>query len=115
MALSDPAAPTVVSQQRYVLITQCLQNDFFLNSDCRLYLSDAEVKKLLVAKHSHEDNVFEVNDGHRRVKDDLLRAGPLGLFLEATVGARLKDAGKGTLHASDDVPDPVRLRREDIG
>ena len=49
--------PTV---RRCVLITECLQNDLFLNPACRLYLSDSEVKKMLVAKRSHEDDVFEV-------------------------------------------------------
>jgi hypothetical protein len=99
----DPAAPTSfeqprAEQARYVLVTQCLQNDFFLNPDCRLYISDTEVKKLLVAKRSHEGNVFEQKRGHRRVKEALLREGPLGLFFEATVGARLTSAQRGILH-----------------
>ena len=52
MATPEPAAPKTTGQARYVLITECLQNDFFLNPECRLYLSDAEVKKLLVAKRA---------------------------------------------------------------
>lgn len=98
MATPDPAAPKTTGQARYVLITECLQNDFFLNPECRLYLSDAEVKKLLVAKESHEDDVFETKDGHRRVKERFLRAGPLGVFLEATIGKRLTTARDDVLH-----------------
>ena len=64
-------------ETRYVLITECLQNDFFLNPECRLYLSETEVKKLLVSKESHEGEAFETKDGHRRVKERLLREGPL--------------------------------------
>jgi hypothetical protein len=103
VAQTEPAAPSGTDlagtdEARYVLITQCLQNDFFLNPDCKLYLSDGEVKKLLVAKRSHGGGVFEVKNGHRRVRDPLLREGPLGTFLAGTVGARLKGRGKGMLH-----------------
>ena len=48
MATPNPAAPGE-DRSRRILITQCLQNDLFLNPDCRLYLSDSAVKQLLVA------------------------------------------------------------------
>lgn len=98
MAIPDPAAPGEDSPSRRILITQCLQNDLFLNSDCRLYLSDAAVKQLLVAKRSHGEEVFETKHGRRRVNSRLLRDGPLGLFLEATVGARLEGSQQSMLH-----------------
>ena len=98
MTTTDPAAPTTTGQARYVLITECLQNDFFLNPECRLYLSDTEVKKLLVAKESHEGDAFETKDGHRRVKPKLLRDGPLSIFLEATIGERLTTPRDHVLH-----------------
>jgi hypothetical protein len=94
----DPAAPKTTGKARYVLITECLQNDFFLNPDCRLYLSDAEVKKMLVAKESHDGEVFETKDGHRRVKERLLRDGPLSVFLDATIGKRLTTPCNDVLH-----------------
>ena len=97
MATLEPSA-SAIGQTRCILITECLQNDFFLNPDCRLYLSDNEVKKLLVAKRSHNDDIFEVKDGHRSVKHALLRDGPLGLFLKATVGTRLTDGQQSMLH-----------------
>ena len=33
-----------------MLVTQCLQNDLFLNPDCRLFLQDETVRGLLVAR-----------------------------------------------------------------
>ena len=97
MATPNPAA-TGEDRSRRILITQCLQNDLFLNPDCRLYLSDSAVKQLLVAKRSHDEDVFETKDGHRRVKPRLLREGPLSLFLEATIGERLEGAQQSMLH-----------------
>ena len=97
MATPNPAAPAE-DRTRRILITQCLQNDLFLNPDCRLYLSDGAVKQLLVAKRSHEEEVFETKDGRRRVKPRLLRDGPLGLFLEATIGERLDGSRRSLLH-----------------
>jgi hypothetical protein len=95
----DPSTTTENGEVRCLLITECLQNDFFLNPDCRLYLSDPEVKKMLVEKRSHEEDVFEAKDGHRRVKAAYLRKGPLGRFLEATIGMRLREDGpKSVLH-----------------
>ncbi len=94
----DPTASTADDQVRCILITECLQNDFFFNPDCRLYLSDVEVRKMLVAKRRHDEEVFEVAGGHRRVKHELLREGPLGRFLEATVGARLDGKQQRLLH-----------------
>ena len=97
MATPNPAAPGE-DRSRRILITQCLQNDLFLNPDCRLYLSDSAVKQLLVAKSSHDQEVFEIKNGHRGVKPRLLREGPLGLFLDATIGERLDGAQRGLLH-----------------
>ena len=88
---------TAGASARYILITQCLQNDFFLNPECRLYLGDGEVKKLLVAKRDHEKR-FEMKDGKRDIPSRPLAAGPLGLFLRATVGARMSAADGPLLH-----------------
>ena len=44
--------PTAVDHSqddaRFVLITQCIQNDFFLNEDCRLRLPDTIVPTMLL-------------------------------------------------------------------
>jgi len=92
----NPAA-TTPDGPRYILITECLQNDFFLNPECRLYLGDPEVKKLLIASRSH-DFGFDVRQGRRAIPDRLLREGPLGLFLESVIGTRLKEENAELLH-----------------
>lgn len=35
---------------RYVLLTECLQNDFFLTRECRLYLGDQAALSMLVGR-----------------------------------------------------------------
>ena len=42
------AADSRSDAPRYVLITQCLQNDFFLNAECRLKLPDTIVPQMLL-------------------------------------------------------------------
>ena len=34
---------------RYILLTECLQNDFFLNQECRRYLGDHAALSMLAA------------------------------------------------------------------
>lgn len=36
----DPAASSGSDRNRYVLLTECLQNDFFLNRECPIFLGD---------------------------------------------------------------------------
>lgn len=93
----DSSGGSADAGARYILITQCFQNDFFLNPECRLYLGDPEVKKLLVAKRDHEEP-FEMKRGRRQVPGRLLAAGPLGVFLRATVGARMGAKSGPLLH-----------------
>ncbi|WP_275558734.1 hypothetical protein [Streptomyces sp. 5-6(2022)] len=87
----EPTAPS-----QYVLITQCLQNDFFLNLDCQLSLPDSAVSKLLLDSESGASLRAE---GHRRVLSEAeLRRSPLARFLDATVGSRMRGHGDGVLH-----------------
>jgi len=84
---------------RYILITQCLQNDFFLNRECKLRLPDYEVKKMLMGGKSSPD--LEGKPGGSRVQlgSGYPAKGPLGLFLEAVIGRRRRGKdGRGTLH-----------------
>jgi hypothetical protein len=83
---------------RYILITQCLQNDFFFNRECKLRLPDNEVRKMLIGKGGPD---LEGKPGGGRVQ--LGRGypdkGPLGLFLKAVIGRRRRGQdGHGTLH-----------------
>lgn len=90
---ADPARGD--SRARHVLITQCLQNDFLLNRDCRLYVADRAARSLLLGPQRELPNT----DGRRlRLDRRRLERGPLGSFLDATIGARMRGAGQGTLH-----------------
>lgn len=82
--------------QTYVLITQCLQNDFFLNLNCRLVLPADASGKLLI--HAESERAFSESKSRRTIDDQTLLDGPLGRLLKATVGQRLRGAGQGTLH-----------------
>jgi hypothetical protein len=101
---------------RYVLLTQCLQNDFFLNRECRLFLPDTAARTMLLGKRGFDRDLGTAS--RRRVSPADLAAGPLGLFLEATIGARRRgEDGVGVLdvinirdwHVSDDAYDAERL------
>jgi len=85
---------------RYILITQCLQNDFFLNNQSKLLLSDAGIEKILIGgKKGREEPGMATKGGDRRKK--LIRGenGPLGMFLKSVIQSRQgKGKNKGILH-----------------
>jgi hypothetical protein len=100
---------------RYVLLTQCLQNDFFLNRECRLFLPDSAARTMLLGKRGFDRELGTAS--RRRISADDLAAGPLGLFLEATIGRRRRsEDGNWTLdvinirdwHETDDNYDVER-------
>jgi hypothetical protein len=81
---------------RYVLITQCLQNDFLLNPECRLSLPESVVRAVLLGRRRFE---LKTGEGVRRLPAKAVAAGPLGLFLEQTIGRRRRGKdGRGVLH-----------------
>src|SRR5919197_4093912 len=86
--------PADKRDSRFILITQCLQNDFFLNDGCRLKLPDTVVPQMLLG---HEE--FELRGGsncYDKRRAAAIARGPLGIFLDATVGRAI--AGASTLH-----------------
>jgi len=102
---------------RYVLVTQCLQNDFFLNRDCRLSLPDEAVKTMLLGKRAYDQDLG--TGSRRRISPDELAKGPLGLFFETVIGNRRRgERGTGTLdvinirdwHTPGDAYDAERRR-----
>jgi nicotinamidase-related amidase len=95
MAIWDGAAAPG-GGEIYILITQCLQNDFFLNLNCRLSLPTDAVSKLLI--HPMSEKTFSESKSRRKIDAATLRNGPLGRLLQATVGQRLGGEGQGTLH-----------------
>ena len=80
----------------YILITQCLQNDFFLNLNSRLVLPSDAAGKLLI--HPLSERSFDESKSRRTIDEKTLLGGPLGQLLKATVGRRLQGEGHGTLH-----------------
>ncbi|NUS83546.1 MAG: hypothetical protein HOY75_12555 [Streptomyces sp.] len=92
----EPAGEGQYAPEQYILITQCLQNDFFLNLDCQLSLPESAVSKLLLDSEGGEALRTE---GHRRVLPEAeLRHSPLARFLDATIGSRMRGHGDGVLH-----------------
>lgn len=91
-----------------MLLTECLQNDFFRNRSCSLCLPAHATRPMLYSQNAlerQEDGVPPRRLRGRRktplglheigpADDPELRAGPLATFLEMTVGARAK-AGAG--------------------
>lgn len=84
----------------HILITQCLQNSFFLSRESHLCLPDEAVRQMLVGtkdmgaeetknnkKILADEDIFEgIDENHparRRVKQALLQQGPLYQFLNA--------------------------------
>lgn len=79
---------------QYVLITQCLQNDFFLNLDCELCLPEAAAARLLF--DADDESGFQIVGHRRELSERSRRASPLAQFLDAVVGGRIN--GKETRH-----------------
>jgi hypothetical protein len=75
-----------MAEPRFVLITQCLQNDFFLNTECRLRLPDQVVNAMLLGNRSGD--LRRAGNGPDRRRAALIRDGSLGTFLDAVVGRR---------------------------
>ena len=81
---------------RYILITQCLQNDFFLNAQSKLLLSEAGIEKILIGgKNGREKPRIDAKKRDRSQKLVRGENGPLGIFLKSIIQGK---RGKGTLH-----------------
>ncbi|MGZ4440169.1 MAG: hypothetical protein ACXVZN_07360 [Gaiellaceae bacterium] len=93
--LAAPQTRPEGEASRYVLITQCLQSDLMLNPECRLALPEAIVRAMLLGRRRFE---LKTGDGLRRLPAEAVAEGPLGLFLEQTIGRRRRDEdGLGVL------------------
>lgn len=75
----------------YILITQCLQNGFFLADDSRLCLPKESVRRMLIGNRPELQNTGstymkefeEPVDGYKRViQHELLKSGPMYKFFE---------------------------------
>jgi hypothetical protein len=91
------AASGVPGSTRYVLLTQCLQNDFFFNRECRIYLGDQTAMTMLAGRNVHTP--LQGTGGRLSVPTDVVDHGPLGVFLDAAINRRRqRKDGLGTLH-----------------
>jgi hypothetical protein len=88
------SASATRSETRYVLVTQCLQNDLFLNDGCRLKLPDTVVPQMLLGNDGFDLRTGGNAPNARRAQ--AIREGPLGIVLDATVGRAIH--GDATLH-----------------
>jgi hypothetical protein len=92
----DAAGRAPPDGHRYILITECLQNDLFLNRECRLFLGEQTAASLMVGSRSYRQ---AHPTGRLSFSDDAVAQGPLRLFLEAVVGRRRRgEDGRDTLH-----------------
>src|SRR5262245_19353038 len=81
---------------RYVLITECLQNDFVLNPQCRLALPESVVRSVLLGREAAS---MRASRGVRRLSAKAVAGGPLGQFLDDTIGTRMRgEESRGVLH-----------------
>src|SRR5437764_13416636 len=85
-------------QPRYVLITECLQNDFMLNGQCRLALPEAIARTVLLGRETETPPLKgtqvraprrKAANGTRPLSPEAIAKGPLALFLGDTIGSRL--------------------------
>jgi len=81
---------------RYILITQCLQNDFFFNTQCKLCLPLEAVSKLLIGEKDKKGDLISEEpsqDVHRlELSKREFDEGPLGLFLKCVTSERKESA-----------------------
>jgi hypothetical protein len=90
------AADRSQEHARFVLITECLQNDFFLNGDCRLRLPDTIVTQMLFGPRDFD--VRAGGNGPDKKRAEAIANGPFGVFLWAAAGRRLEDDTLPVLH-----------------
>jgi hypothetical protein len=95
---------------RYILVTQCLQNDFFQNTDCRLGLPDFVVREMLLGtnrlhtvpktgKRTVSRSGLKRARRHELTRSEVER-GPLGRLLAKTIDERARGlpGHEGILH-----------------
>src|SRR5262245_26519273 len=70
----DREAKDTAGEYRYILVTQCLQNDFFLNRDCRLSLGEPAAKAMLTGSKRRGSG----DRGARERAREAIAGAPLG-------------------------------------
>ena len=91
------------SENTYILITQCLQNNFFLADENRLCLPKEVVAQMLVGTGESVpalDTLLDYEKNHRKFNQKHIEAGPLYQFLDAAIYAdqKLDKSKRDPLH-----------------
>jgi hypothetical protein len=92
---------------RYVLLTECLQNDFFLNRECRLYLGDHAALSVLVGRDA---KLPPRGGGRLPILGGDVEDGPLGVFLRAVHTQRRTPGNDGNEHAARGTLHVINIR-----
>lgn len=105
MTVSQSTEETV-----YILITQCMQNNFFLSEENRLRMPEDQALQMLLQGDIEEikskvklDAQKTADEKNKRiiVDKDALKAGPLYQFLQATVGTKNRRNHLHVIHIRD--------------
>lgn len=83
---------------RYILITECLQNDFFVNAQCNLNLPLEQVGKMILGRENSALQLEQKQQPNGRIALDRkkIMEGPLARFLQGVVlGRDISDFAKG--------------------
>ncbi len=99
--MADTAAASG-SETIHILITQCLQNGFFLAEGGSLCLPKDVVRRMLVGDQAGFSNEEIVIQNNRRVfPPERLKAGPLHQFFEAVTGSSQRTHPLHIIHVRD--------------
>jgi hypothetical protein len=71
----------------FILMTQCLQNSFFLEDDCQLCLPKRTVEQML----GGATDATTIEDFRRKIDRKMLETGPLYTFLKAVIDAKSRE------------------------
>lgn len=95
MAVQQQTQPIPEIQERpknlFVLVTQCLQNSFFLEADCQLCLPSRVVEQMLLGAGGELQDTNRTASSVRHFPTGLLRAGPLYRFLDTVINSRSRE------------------------
>lgn len=92
-----------VTDNMYILITQCMQNNFFLAHENRLCLPEDIAMRILVnnALPIETKEMYTLDVNRRKIKPDLVKNGPLGQFLQTAIDSPDRQNDLHVIHIKD--------------
>jgi len=87
----------------HILITQCLQNGFFLSESSRLVMPPNEVERMLIGNQALDKSDVEKDEktNRRYLNQEKLKSGPLYLFFETMITKPNRNAHLHVIHLKD--------------